>query len=65
MQTIDTVYAAYEDETGEVYYCPMEEGRAAAARAADLDDCVEASTAGRYAGNLNIAKGVAEAEASA
>ena len=43
------VFESHIDETGEEYYCPIEDGAAP-----DIDDCVEASTAGRYSGNLNV-----------
>ncbi len=55
MQTQSELYKKYKDETGEEYYCPVavirddqtvSEGK--------LDNCVEASTAGRYSGNLNV-----------
>ena len=49
MRTNIEVFKAYKDEDGEEYYCPIEDGAAA-----DIDDCVEASTAGRYSGNLNV-----------
>ena len=55
MNTNDEIFEKYEDEIGEAYYCPIN------AVADDhivseweLDNCVEASTAGRYSGNLNV-----------
>jgi hypothetical protein len=55
MSANDQLYGKYEDENGEPYFCPIN-------LVADdhivseweLEDCVEASTAGRYAGNLNV-----------
>ena len=56
MKSTQDVFGKYVDDTGEAYYCPI------AAVADDrivseweLDNCVEASTAGRYAGNLKLA----------
>jgi hypothetical protein len=47
-------YASYIDTDGETYYCPMDAIESARSSAEpDLDECVEASTVGRYAGNLN------------
>ena len=45
------IFESHIVETGEEVYCPIEDGAAP-----DIDDCVEASTAGRYAGNLNVAE---------
>jgi hypothetical protein len=47
-------YIKYDSEDGEHYYCPM------AVSAAHLtgdhidSECVEASTAGRYSGNIDV-----------
>ena len=49
------IFESIKDEAGEEYYCPIEavaDRRAGVDR--DIDDCVEASTAGRYSGNLNV-----------
>lgn len=49
-------YATYKDEHGEAYYCPMNavtDDRIVAE--SEIDNCVEVSTVGRYAGNLNLA----------
>ena len=55
MNTAEKAFFAYEDEIGESYYCPVEaSGAAVSTVGVDLDECVEASTAGRYSGNLNI-----------
>ena len=52
----EQVYAKYEDESGEEYYCPVQAVKDSRMVSEwELDDCVEASTAGRYAGNLNLA----------
>jgi len=56
MKTNEAIYGKYEDDTGEKYYCPMDAIRDARRVSEwELDDCVEASTAGRYSGNLNVA----------
>ena len=55
MSTDKDAFIKYEDDLGETYFCPM--GTINAARVVStlsLDDCVEASTAGRYSGNLNV-----------
>jgi hypothetical protein len=57
MSSNDEVFGKYRDETGEMYYCPVN-------HVADnhivseweLENCVEASTAERYSGNLNIVR---------
>ena len=55
METSDKAFFSYEDEHGETYFCPVDgDSTAAAGSEVDLDDCVEASTAGRYSGNLNV-----------
>ena len=55
MNAYDDIFEKHADDTGEEYYCPIADK--AGKRAADapkIDDCVEASTAGRYSGNLNV-----------
>ena len=51
----DDVFGKFEDETGEEYYCPLDVARN---NRIDSDwateNCVEASTAGRYSGNLAV-----------
>lgn len=55
MKINNELYIKYADERGQQYYCPIgviqddhvEPGR-------DLNDCVEASTVGRYSGNLTV-----------
>jgi hypothetical protein len=55
MKNKNELYGKYEDENGETYYCPITD-------VTDnhivsewvIDNCVEASTAGRYSGNLNV-----------
>jgi hypothetical protein len=46
-------WGRFRDETGEVYYCPVSAGQHRADHQSGLDDCVESSTIGRYAGNIN------------
>ncbi len=48
------VLKTYISVDGEEYYCPVEDGSHSRGAAPDTDDCVEASTAGRYSGNLNV-----------
>ena len=48
-------YGVYEDDAGESYFCPLDlldQNRTVSGN--DLDNCVEASTVGRYSGNLNV-----------
>ena len=55
MNANDELFKMYEDETGEAYYCPI--SAVADDRMVsewELDDCVEASTSGRYSGHLNV-----------
>lgn len=55
MSANDEIFKKYEDETGEAYYCPVTavaDDRVVSEW--ELDNCVEASTAGRYSGHLNI-----------
>jgi hypothetical protein len=48
-------YAKLKNGAGEDYYCPAYvTERRHDLKTADWDDCVEASTVGRYAGNLDI-----------
>jgi len=55
MNSKNEVFGNYEDEAGDAYYCPIS---AVADNTIvsewELDNCVEASTAERYSGNLNI-----------
>ncbi len=55
MNTTDDVFDKYEDETGEEYFCPV---NAVADNHIvsewELDNCVEVSTVGRYAGHLRV-----------
>lgn len=49
------IYTVHVDESGEKFFCPaFARGNSDGLRADALDVCVEASTVGRYAGNLNI-----------
>ena len=55
MKTQKKIYGKFEDETGKEYYCPIEaikDDRIVSEW--EIDNCVEASTAGRYSGNLNV-----------
>ena len=55
MDTKTDIYGKYEDESGEEFYCPIDDvtdNRRVSEW--ELDNCVEASTAGRYSGNLNV-----------
>jgi hypothetical protein len=55
MKTENDTFRKFKDETGEEYYCPLE---VATNNRIDSDwateNCVEASTAGRYSGNLEV-----------
>ncbi len=56
MQNNDDLFGKFEDETGEIYYCPIKEvSDNHIVSEWEIDNCVEASTAGRYSGNLNLA----------
>jgi len=55
MKKNDEIYVKYADENGEQYYCPITSIRDDEPESSRfLDDCVEASTVGRYSGNLNV-----------
>ena len=48
-------YTRYTDDTGEEYYCPSDSVLSGGAVTQEaMDACVEASTAGRYSGNLEV-----------
>ena len=55
MKTDKDIFGGFEDETGEEYYCPLD---TTTTNRIDSDwandNCVEASTAGRYSGNLEV-----------
>jgi hypothetical protein len=56
MRTDNDKFGKFKDETGEEYYCPLGAAKSSRIDAEwALDNCVEASTAGRYSGNLNVA----------
>ena len=56
MKDKNEIYGKFEDETGEIYYCPINEvSDNHVVSEWEIDNCVEASTAGRYSGNLNLA----------
>ena len=55
MNVNDELFGKYQDESGESYYCPV--NAVADDRTVsewELDNCVEVSTAARYAGHLSI-----------
>jgi hypothetical protein len=55
METGDKIFGKFEDETGEEFYCPVD--AVADQRVVsewEIQDCVEASTVGRYSGNINV-----------
>ena len=55
MSAEEKIFGRYTDETGEEYYCPMEPaGKDRAISGLSLDECVEASTVGRYSGWLTL-----------
>ena len=55
MNITNELLGKFEDETGEEYYCPINAVRDNRIVSDwELDHCVEASTAGRYSGNLNV-----------
>ena len=55
MNANDDIFDKYEDETGEEYYCPINAvADAHIVSEWELDNCVEASTTGRYAGNFKV-----------
>jgi hypothetical protein len=45
-------YIRRTNETGGIFYCPVNADQNRADLQNDLDDCVEASIIGRYAGNI-------------
>lgn len=49
------IFGKYEDDSGEEYYCPLNavSGNNIVSES-ELDSCVEASTAGRYSGIINV-----------
>ena len=55
MSENDQLYGRYKDEDGESYFCPINlVADDHIVSEYELDDCLEESTAGRYAGNLNV-----------
>lgn len=55
MRTSSNTFKPYVDEFGEKFFCPLSafvESRKVPA--GKRDECVEASTVGRYAGNLDF-----------
>ena len=56
MNTKEEIFGVYEDETGEIYYCPINDvADNHIVSEWEVGNCVEASTAGRYSGNLTLA----------
>lgn len=55
MNTNDEIFGKYESDAGEAYYCPIDAVTdSPIVSESEQDRCVEASTAGRYSGNLNV-----------
>lgn len=55
MNAKNEIFGKYIDDVGEEYYCPMDEiSDKKYVSEWEIDTCVEASTAGRYSGNLNV-----------
>ena len=55
MESKNEVFGKYEDETGEAYYCPISAVvDNTIVSEWEIDNCVEASTAERYSGNLKV-----------
>lgn len=55
MTHFDEAYKRYEDEDGELYFCPV--GGAFGdndGSQQDVEDCIDAATVGRYAGHLHV-----------
>ncbi|MCG6895154.1 MAG: hypothetical protein LJE65_16235 [Desulfobacteraceae bacterium] len=55
MNMKNEVYGKFQDDTGEEFYCPVNE--VADNRVVsewEVENCVEVSTAGRYSGNLTV-----------
>jgi hypothetical protein len=56
MNRTNNIYGKFEDELGEEYYCPINVVRDDRIVSEwEIDNCVEASTAGRYSGNIAVA----------
>ncbi len=56
MTTKNEVFGKYSDETGEDYYCPINEvADNNIVSEWEMENCVDVSTVERYAGNLNVA----------
>jgi hypothetical protein len=55
MNSHEKVFGKYEDDSGENYYCPIDEvADNTIVSEWEIDNCVETSTTERYSGNLNI-----------
>lgn len=55
MRKTEEIFEKFEDETGEEYYCPINDVTDKRTVSEwEIDNCVEASTAGRYSGNLDV-----------
>jgi len=55
MNSKNEIFGKYRDETGEAYYCLIKEvADNNIVSEWEIDNCVEASTAERYSGNLNV-----------
>ena len=55
MTTKDEIFGKFKDETGEAYFCPINEvADNNIVSEWEMDNCVDVSTVERYAGNLTI-----------
>ena len=55
MTSANEIFDKYTDETGEAYYCPINAvSDNQIVSEWELDNCVDAATAERYSGNINI-----------
>lgn len=55
MNSANELFGKFQDDIGEEYYCPL--NAVADDRIVsewEIDNCVEASTAGRYSGNIKV-----------
>lgn len=55
MNNNNETFGKFIDDMGDEYYCPLNSVKDDQHVSEwELDDCVEATTAGRYSGNLNV-----------
>jgi len=55
MTRTNETFERVTDQTGEDYYCPLNEQRETSPEV-EPEACVEASTVERYSGNINVSK---------